>query len=70
LFGHIVEHREMTLDDIRIGRACTIGCGAVLLNGVTLLARSRVADLAMVLKRDVLLADHTYRGSPAKAEGV
>jgi len=67
LFGHIVENRVMTLEPIKIGNRCYLGAYSVILNGSSIQDGVKLASVSLVLKRDGLMRNRVYAGSPCKA---
>jgi non-ribosomal peptide synthetase-like protein len=64
--AHTFEDRVLKIDRIRIRSGATVGGSAVLLYGAEIGARSYVAPHSVVMKRENLLADHSYAGCPTR----
>jgi non-ribosomal peptide synthetase-like protein len=64
--AHTFEDRVLKIDHVRIRRDATVGSGAVLLYGADIGARTIVTPHSVVMKRESLLADHSYAGCPTR----
>jgi len=64
--AHTFEDRVLKIDRVRIRRRATVGSGAVLLYGADIGAGAHVAAHSVVMKRESLLAGHSYAGCPTR----
>jgi non-ribosomal peptide synthetase-like protein len=72
--AHTFEDRVLKIDHVKIRHNATVGSGAVLLYGADIGARTTVTPHSVVMKRESLLADHSYAGCPTRpiqrSEGI
>ncbi len=64
--AHTFEDRVLKIDRVIIRRQATVGHLAVLLYGADIGANASVAPLSVVMKRERLLANLAYAGSPTR----
>jgi non-ribosomal peptide synthetase-like protein len=64
--AHTFEDRVLKVDRVMIRREATVGSGTVLLYGADIGARTHVAPHSVVMKRESLLAGHSYSGCPTR----
>jgi len=60
------EDRVLKIDRVIIRRRATVGSGGVLLYGADIGAGAHVAPHSVVMKRESLLAGHSYTGCPTR----
>jgi acetyltransferase-like isoleucine patch superfamily enzyme len=62
--AHTFEDRVLKIDRVTIRRRATVGSSAVLLYGADVGTQTHVAANSVVMKRESLLAGHSYAGVP------
>ena len=65
---HLFEDRVFKLGSIKIGRRCAIGTMSTILYDTEMKAGSRLGDLSLLMKGEVLPANTSWSGSPIQAE--
>ncbi len=68
--AHSFEDRVLKIDRVRIGALATVGRASVLLYGIDIGERARVAAHSVVMKRERLLAGRRYEGVPTREVGA
>jgi len=67
--GHSLEEGVFKSDYIRIGSGCTLGVGAFIHYGITMGDNAALDPDSFLMKGEVVAADATWRGNPARAIG-
>jgi non-ribosomal peptide synthetase-like protein len=67
--GHSLEEGVFKCDTIKIGNKCSIGCAAFVHYGVTMGDNVVLDPDSFLMKGEIVDADTTWRGNPAKAIG-
>lgn len=65
---HLFEDRIFKLGSIKIGRRCTVGTMATILYDTEMKAGSKLGDLSLLMKGEILPAHTAWAGSPIKAD--
>ncbi len=63
---HLFEDRVMKISGVDIGPRCSVGANAIVLYDSRMEADSRLDDLSMLMKGEILPAGTAWRGSPAR----
>ncbi len=66
--AHTFEDRVLKIDRIQVGQQSTLACGSVPLYGAEIGERTYVAPHSVIMKRERLLPDMQYEGSPTKPQ--
>jgi acetyltransferase-like isoleucine patch superfamily enzyme len=66
LQAHSLEEGVFKSDHIRIGKGCTLACGAFIHYGVTMGDRAVVDPDSFVMKGEILDPHSRWRGNPAR----
>jgi phosphopantetheinyl transferase len=64
---HLFEDRVMKMSTIDIQRACSVGCGSIVLYDTRMEAGAVLSDLSLLMKGETLPAGTRWEGTPARS---